>query len=96
MCAFKVSRRSMQVSAVAVAVTLVVPTAAKALSWDIFSVIDSTISKDIGGALQSMSSIQNSMRQDEQQLLFPLALINQSHNYIHTIMTSYRSWMTGV
>jgi hypothetical protein len=96
MRAFKVSRRSLQVSAVAVAVTLIVPTAAKALSWDIFSVIDSTISKDIGGALQSMSSIQNSLRQDEQQLLFPLALINQSHNYIHTIMTSYRAWMAGV
>ena len=96
MRAFKVSRRSMQVSAVAVAVTLVLPMATKALSWDIFSVIDSTISKDIGGALQSMSSIQNSLRQDEQQLLFPLALINQSHSYIHTIMTSYRSWMAGV
>jgi hypothetical protein len=96
MRAFKVSRRTLQVTAVSVAVTLLVPTAAKALSWDIFSVIDSTISKDIGGALQSMSSIQNSLRQDEQQLLFPVALINQSHNYIHTIMTSYRSWMAGV
>ena len=58
--------------------------------------IDSTISKDIGGALQSVNSIQNSLRQDEQQLLFPVALINQSHNYIHTIVTSYRSWMAGV
>jgi len=92
----KVPRRAMKVSAIAAAVILVVPTAAKALSWDIFSVIDSTISKDIGGALQSVNSIQNSLRQDEQQLLFPVALINQSHNYIHTIMTSYRSWMAGV
>jgi len=92
----KVSRRAMKVSTIGVAVLLVVPTAAKALSWDIFSVIDSTISKDIGGALQSVNSIQNSLRQDEQQLLFPVALINQSHNYIHTIMTSYRSWMAGV
>ena len=92
----KVPRRAMKVSAAAVAVLLVVPTAAKALNWDIFSVIDSTISKDIGGALQSVNSIQNSLRQEEQQLLFPVVLINQSHNYIHTIMTSYRSWMAGV
>ena len=68
----KVSRRAMKVSTIGVAVLLVVPTAAKALSWDIFSVIDSTISKDIGGALQSVNSIQNSLRQDEQQLLFPV------------------------
>ena len=92
----KVSRRAMKVSTVGVAALLVLPSAAKALSWDIFSVIDSTISKDIGGALQSVNSIQNSLRQDEQQLLFPMALINQSHNYIHIIMTSYRSWMAGV
>jgi hypothetical protein len=92
----KVSRRAMKVSTIGVAVCLAVPTAAKALSWDIFSVIDSTISKDIGGALQSVNSIQNSLRQDEQQLLFPVALINQSHNYIRTIVTSYRSWMAGV
>ena len=92
----KVPRRAIKVSTIGVAVLLVVPTAAEALSWDIFSVIDSTISKDIGGALQSVNSIQNSLRQDEQQLLFPVALINQSHNYIHTIMTSYRSWMAGV
>jgi hypothetical protein len=92
----KVPRRAMKVSTIGVAILLVVPTVAEALSWDIFSVIDSTISKDIGGALQSVNSIQNSLRQDEQQLLFPVALINQSHNYIHTIMTSYRSWMAGV
>ena len=92
----KVPRGAMKVSTVGVAVLLVLPSAAKALSWDIFSVIDSTISKDIGGALRSVNSIQNSLRQDEEQLLFPVTLINQSHNYIQTIMTSYRSWMAGV
>ena len=68
----KVPRRAMKVSTVGVAVILVLPSAAKALSWDVFSVIDSTISKDIGGALQSVNSIQNSLRQDEQRLLFPV------------------------
>ncbi len=62
----------------------------------IFQVIDSTISGDIGGALSGLNSIQNTLMQDEQKVLYPVAIINQSHHYVTTIMGSYRGWMTGV
>jgi hypothetical protein len=78
------------------ALLIAMPPMAGALNFDIFSVIDSTISSDIGNALTSMTNIQNSLRQDQQALLFPVSLINQSRNYINTIMTSYRGWMSGV
>ncbi len=71
-----------------------------ALSLDplsfIFQAIDSTISGDIGGALSGLNSIQNTFMQDEQKVLFPISLINQSHSYVTTIMGSYRGWMTSV
>ena len=93
----QISRRTKAISAGALCgLLLAVPPVAKALDWDIFSVIESTISSDIGGALTSMTGIQNALRQDQQALLFPVSLINQSHSYISTIMTSYRGWMSGV
>ena len=93
----QISRRTKAISAGALCgFLLAVPPVAKALDWDIFSVIESTISSDIGGALTTMTSIQNALRQDQQALLFPVSLINQSHSYISTIMTSYRGWMSGV
>ncbi len=75
---------------------LALPPIARALNFDIFSVIDSTISEDIGGALSSLNSIQSTLQREEQQVLFPLSLINQAHGYVNTVMTSYRSWMTNV
>ncbi len=92
-----VSRKTLLVSAgAAFALVLAIPPVAQALDFNIFSVISSTISSDIGGALTSLNSIQSAMRQDQQGLLFPVALINQSHSYINTIMASYRGWMSGV
>ena len=62
----------------------------------IFQAIDSTISGDIGGALSGLNSIQNTLMQDEQNVLYPVSLINQSHNYVTTIVGGYRGWMTSV
>ena len=92
-----ISRRTMKLTAGTLgALLLITPPAAMALGWDIFSVIESTISSQIGGALTAVNGIQSAMRQDQQTLLFPVSLINQSHTYINTIMTSYRGWMSGV
>ena len=93
----EISRGRMKRTAVAVgALLLVAPSAAMALSWDIFTVIDSTISSAIGGSLTGMLGSQNALLQDQQSLLFPVSLIDQAHNYINTIETSYRGWMSGV
>ncbi len=62
----------------------------------IFNAIDSTITGDIGGALTSVKSIQNTVMQDEQAVLFPVSLITQAHNYVTTIKGSYRGWMSSV
>jgi hypothetical protein len=92
-----ISRKTMKMTAGTLGVLLlIIPPAAMALDWNIFSVIESTISSDIGGALTALNGIQSAMRQDQQALLFPVSLINQSHNYITTITTSYRGWMSGV
>lgn len=93
----QISRKTKVITAGALsALLLAVPPMAKALDWNIFSVIESTIGSKIGGALTSITGIQNALRLDQQALLFPVSLINQSHNYISTIMTSYRGWMSGV
>jgi hypothetical protein len=92
----KFSARAKVLSAVGATIVLVLPPVAHALNFDIFNVIDLTISEDIGGALSSLNSIQSTLQHDEQQVLFPLSLINQTHGYVNTVMTSYRSWMTSV
>lgn len=92
----KLSARAKVLSAVGATIVLVMSPIAHALNLDIFNVIDSTISEDIGGALSSLNSIQSTLQHDEQQVLFPLSLINQAHSYVNTVMTSYRSWMTSV
>lgn len=93
--------RRLKVSGAIVASSLLVATpVCRAISLNpldfIFKAIDSTISGDIGGALSSLNSIQTTLMQDEQKVLFPLSLINQSHNYVSTIVGSYRGWMSSV
>ncbi|HUZ95361.1 MAG TPA: hypothetical protein VMU57_10645 [Edaphobacter sp.] len=93
---FSVLKRKGVLLLVAAALALAIPPTAKALGFDVFSAIESTITGEIGGALTAMNGIQNSLRQDQQTLLFPVALINQAHSYVITIMGSYRGWMSGV
>lgn len=94
------SRRLKIAGAIAAGSILVAGPVCHAISLNpldfIFQAIDSTISGDIGGALSSLNSIQKTLMQDEQKVLFPVSLINQSHNYVTTIMGSYRGWMTSV
>ncbi len=93
--------RRLRVAGAIVAGSLLVATpVCRAISLNpldfIFSAINKTISGDIGGALSSLNSIQTTLMQDEQKVLFPVSLINQSHNYVNTIVGSYRGWMSSV
>lgn len=72
------------------------PLAAHAGMFDIFSVISSTIGSEIGGTLSAMNTIASTLQKDEQTLLFPVSLINQSRSFVSTIIGSYRSWMSTV
>lgn len=70
--------------------------AARAGIFDIFGVVVSTITGPIGGALSSMKEMADTYQQLSQSVLYPINLINQSVNYVHTVVGGYRNWMTSV
>ena len=65
--------------------TLLIPTGAYAQFGGIFSAILGTITGPIGGALTDINRIRTEILQTEQQVLWPVALIEESRNYIATI-----------
>jgi hypothetical protein len=72
------------------------PTVAHAQFGGIFSAILGTITGPIGGALTEINHIQAEVLKEEQQLLWPVAMIHQAETYISTIKASYRGWMNNV
>jgi hypothetical protein len=77
-------------------ITLLAGSGAYAQFGGIFSAIISTITGPIGGALTEINQIRSQLLRTEQQLLWPVALITQTRNYIATIKASYRGWMNSV
>lgn len=75
---------------------LLVPTAAYAQFGGLFSAILGTITGPIGGALSDINRVRSDVLQTEQQALWPVALIEETRNYIATIKASYRGWMNSV
>lgn len=63
---------------------------------DIFQAILGTITGSIGGALNSINQIRTAALQTEQNVLWPIALINQQRIFITSIVSSYRGWMNQV
>ena len=75
---------------------LLVPTGAYAQFGGLFSAILGTITGPIGGALTDINQVRSEVLQTEQQALWPVALIEETRNYIATIKASYRGWMNSV
>ena len=75
---------------------LLVPTGAYAQFGGLFSAILGTITGPIGGALTDINRVRSEILQTEQQVLWPVALIEETRNYIATIKASYRGWMNSV
>ncbi len=75
---------------------LLVPTGAYAQFGGLFSAILGTITGPIGGALTDINRVRSEALQTEQQALWPVALIEETRNYIATIKASYRGWMSSV
>ena len=75
---------------------LLVPTGAYAQFGGLFSAILGTITGPIGGALTDINRVRSEVVQTEQQALWPVALIEETRNYIATIKASYRGWMNTV
>ena len=72
------------------------PRVADALGLDIFSIIDNTISGDIGSSLELINGIQNQLLKDQQAIMYPVSLINRVHNYVSELRGNYRGWMNSV
>jgi hypothetical protein len=81
---------------VVILLCLAAPTVVSAQFGGIFSAILGTITGPIGGALTDINRIRTEILQTEQQVLWPVALIEESRNYIATIKASYRGWMNSV
>ena len=76
--------------------TLLVPIGAYAQFGGIFSAILGSLTGPIGGALTDINRIRTEILRTEQQVLWPVAFIEESRNYIATIKASYRGWMNNV
>jgi len=75
---------------------LLVPTGAKWQFGSVFSAILGTITGPIGGALKEINQARMQILQTEQQILWPIALINEARSYVSTVKASYRGWMNSV
>lgn len=75
---------------------LLAPTGAYAQFGGLFSAILGTITGPIGGALTDINQVRSEVLQTEQQALWPVALIEETRNYIATIKASYRGWMNSI
>jgi hypothetical protein len=83
-------------SSVVLLIVLLVPTGAYAQFGGLFSAILGTITGPIGGALTDINQVRGEILQTEREVLFPVALIEETRNYIATIKASYRGWMNSV
>lgn len=63
---------------------------------DIFKQIDSTIQNEIGAFLTDIRSLQTSIQQMDQQILWPKALLDQAHGFVNQVVGTYRGWMNQV
>ena len=95
----KWTRRSERVAftcSAALLLSLLIPTGAYAQFGGLFSAILGTITGPIGGALTEINTIRTEVLETEREVLFPVALIEETKNYIATIKASYRGWMNSV
>jgi hypothetical protein len=90
------AERALLFSSVMLGLAIVVPSSAHAQFGGIFSAILATITGPIAGALTDINKIRTGILQTEEQVLWPVALIDQARNDIATIKASYRVWMNSV
>ena len=75
---------------------LMLPSRAQAGIFDIFGELFGTIQNDMGAALSQINSLTQEMQQLHQQIVWPLALVNQARGFVSNSINSYRGFMTQV
>jgi len=80
----------------ALAVAVMLPSRAQAGIFDIFGELFGTIQNDMGAALSQINALTQEMQQLHQQIVWPLALVNQARGFVSNSINSYRGYMTQV
>ncbi|WP_420236820.1 hypothetical protein ACOBR2_14445 [Telmatobacter bradus] len=80
----------------ALAMAVMLPSRAQAGIFDIFGELFSTIQNDMGAALNQINELTQEMQQLHQQIVWPLALVNQARGFVSNSINSYRGFMTQV
>ncbi|MGA9128788.1 MAG: hypothetical protein WB425_11680 [Terracidiphilus sp.] len=77
-------------------VALMLPSRAQAGIFDIFGELFGTIQNDMGAALSQINALTQEMQQLHQQIVWPLAVVNQARGFVSNSISSYRGFMTQV
>jgi hypothetical protein len=80
----------------ALAMAVMLPSRAQAGIFDIFGEMFGTIQNDMGAALNQINELTQEMQQLHQQIVWPLALVNQARGFVSNSINSYRGFMTQV
>ena len=80
----------------ALVIALVLPSRAQAGIFDIFGELFGTIQNDMGAALSQINALTQEMQQLHQQIVWPLALVNQARGFVSNSINGYRGFMTQV
>jgi hypothetical protein len=80
----------------ALALAVMLPSRAHAGIFDIFGEMFGTIQNDMGAALSQINELTQEMQQLHQQIVWPLALVNQARGFVSNSINSYRGFMTQV
>jgi hypothetical protein len=80
----------------ALAMAVMLPSRAQAGIFDIFGELFGTIQNDMGAALSQINALTHEMQQLHQQVVWPLALVNQARGFVSNSINSYRGYMTQV
>jgi hypothetical protein len=80
----------------ALAMAVMLPSRAQAGIFDIFGELFGTIQNDMGAALSQINALTQEMQQLHQQIVWPLAVVNQARGFVSNSISSYRGFMTQV
>jgi hypothetical protein len=80
----------------ALAMAVMLPSRAHAGIFDIFGELFGTIQNDMGAALSQINALTQEMQQLHQQIVWPLALVNQARGFVSNSINGYRGFMTQV
>jgi hypothetical protein len=80
----------------ALAMAVMLPSRAQAGIFDIFGELFGTIQNEMGAALSQINALTQEMQQLHQQIVWPLALVNQARGFVSNSINNYRGFMTQV